>query len=179
MSAPNDPHDPSVSSGPQVRVLELINRLRKKLGAQVKRNDQQGYIDPEAIKEADALIDKMCAECPQTMAALLDEIVACWDEMKDKPRSDERDELGKRIFTTAHEIKDLGAMCGYEIAAYFAESLRDYIARTELRLKAQRVIIQAHVDALIVVQREGLRDEGGTAADELKAMVKIAIDKYS
>ena len=69
-------------------------------------------------------------------------------------------------------------MCGYGLIAYFAESLRDYIARTDLNLKAQVVIIQAHLDAMQMCHRKGFRTDAGPEAEELKKMVKMAIDKY-
>ena len=166
----------------KVQVYHLINRLKAKLGMQAQGRageNPEGYIDPEAIEEADKMIEKLCAECPQTMGAHLESIAALWNDMKDMPRSPERETLSQEVFTLAHEIKDVGAMCGYDLVAYFAESLRDYIAKTELKLEAQRVIIQAHVDALQVVIKQDLKDEADGAAAELKQMVRIAIDKYS
>ena len=161
-----------------VQVFRLTNRLKKKLGLQVQTNEP-GYIDPEAIAQADQLIEKLCAECPNTIAGHLENLSKLWESMRDMPRSQARDDIAAKMFTIAHEIKDLGAMCGYTLSAYFAESLRDYVAKTELKLEAQRVIIQAHVDALQVVQKHKLQDEAGSAAAELKEMVKIAIQKYS
>lgn len=165
--------------GIKVKMFQLTNRLRAKLGMDFQHDDKIGEIPEEAIAEADKLIDRLCAECPQTMKGLLEGVVAQWEEMKDLPRSEERDEYAQKIFTLAHEIKDISAMCGYELAAYFSESLRDYIAKTELKLNAQRVIIQAHVDALQVVIKQGMDDVNDPAAQELKEMVKVAIGKYS
>ncbi len=172
MENDNDKH------GFTVRVFNIVNRLKMKLGRQAK-DDTPGYLDPDLVQEADDLIEVLCKECPATIGGYLADITALWTEMRDMPESPEREELGKEIFTLAHEIKDIGSMCGYDLAAYFAESLRDYIAKTELQLEAQRVIIQAHMDAINAVHKQGLKDEGGPLADELKAVVKIAIDKYS
>ena len=162
----------------KVRVFRLANRLRNKLGIRAQ-NDHPGHIDPEAIKEADKLIADRCAECPVTIKAYLDELAAQWRGMRDMPQSPERDQIAQKVFTTAHEIKDIGSMCGYGLPAYFAESLRDFVAKTELELEAQRVIIQAHVDALQVVIKKDIRDIDAPEAAELKKMVKVAIDKYS
>ncbi len=167
-------------SGVKVELFKLKNRLKDKLGMQHSgRDDGPGHIDPEAIAEADRMIEKLCEECPATIAAHLEDMQGLWNEMKDMPRSTERDELSQKIFTISHEIKDLGSMCGYTLAAYFAESLRDFIGQTEMKLEAQRVIIQAHVDALHVVIKQDMKDADDSAANELKTMVKIAVDKYS
>ena len=182
MSAPSD-FDSSDNEGQddKIEVFHLINRLRQKLGVEYQDSNKTSEIDPESIKQADAIIDKLCENCAENMAEQLEKISSIWDSMKDMPRSDDRDVLGSQIFTLAHEVKDIGQMCGYELAAFFAETLRDYIVKTELKLDAQRIIIQAHIDALNVVIKQDLKDEqsAGEAAKELKQMVKVAIDKYS
>lgn len=163
-----------------VIIYKLANRLKHKLGIRLN-TENPGYIDPEALEKGDTLIEKLCAECPQTIAAHLENLVSKWEEMRTMPESGEREAVAQDIFTLAHEIKDIGSMCGYTLSAFFAESLRDYIAKTELSLRAQQVIIQAHVDALQFVYRQGFKteEEAGPAAEELKKMVKVAIDKYS
>lgn len=164
--------------GIKVEVFRLANSLKEKLGMRAKK-DEPGFIAPEAIEEADQLIAELCKECPTTLAGYLDEISVLWKEMRELPASAEREIRARQIFTLAHEIKDVGSMCGFALAAYFAESLRDYIERTELSLEAQRVIIQAHVDAISVVIKMGLKEDGGAQAEELKKMVRVAVLKYS
>jgi chemotaxis protein histidine kinase CheA len=165
------------TGGIKVEIFRLANSLKDKLGTGPQTNET-GFIAPEAIAEADRLILELCKECPVTLNSYLDEISALWRDMRELPASPAREEIAQKIFTLAHEIKDVGSMCGFNLAAYFAESLRDYIARTELSLEAQRVIIQAHVDALFVVLKKGMREEDGAQAEELKKMVKVAVDKY-
>lgn len=174
MSRPKtDPAPP----GPKIEILKVVNRLKRKLGIQ-GQHSEPGYLDPEAVAQADEIIRKLCAECPATVTAHLKELSALWAKMRDMPQSPERETVSGKIFTLSHEIKDVSAMCGYGLTAYFSESLRDYIDQTELNLEAQRVIIQAHIDALQVVHTKGLKDEAGPECDTLKKMVKVAIDKY-
>ncbi len=163
--------------GVTVEVFRIANNLKEKLGMRVK-SDEDGFIAPEAIAEADRLIGELCKECPVTLSGFMEQIGILWKEMRELPASEPREKLARQIFTLAHEIKDVGQMCGFTLAAYFAESLRDYIERTELSLEAQRVIIQAHVDAINVTIKMNLKEDGGSQADELKKMVKIAVDKY-
>ena len=164
----------------KVEMYNVPDKLKGKLGLRAAEfKDEPGYIDPELIKEADSLIDELREECPEKMAGILDEVVKLWDTMKDMPRSDERNNISQEIYILSHEIKDLGALCGHDLAAFFAESLRDYITKTELKIEAQRVIIQAHVDALKVVLLKELKENEGAAAEELKTVVKMAIEKFS
>ncbi len=162
-----------------VEIIKIRALLKDKLGAlRVNKNDDEGYIEEKKVEEADALIADTCKTCLEDIGKNLDELSHSWKEMQDLPEGDKREEKAKESFTFAHEIKDIGSLCGYTLASHFAESLRDYIASTALNLKNQRIIIQAHVDALTVVHRNKLKEDGGPAAEELKKMVKVAIDKY-
>ncbi len=161
----------------KVEIYKLANHLKGLMGMRFQ-NQAEGFLAPEAIEAADKLIAALSADCPRMIAEHLEKLAGLWKKMKEMPSSPERTDLSEQIFTLAHEIKDMGAMCGYTLIAYFAESLRDYIGRTDLNLKAQVVIIQAHVDAMQIVHRQGYKEEAGPEAEELKKMVKVAIDKY-
>lgn len=164
----------------KVEIFKIANRLKQKLG--VRPNDYQGdggFIDPSAVEEADKLIEALCEECPSSVGGFLNELSGKWDRMKDMQDTPERQALAQEVFTVAHEIKDISSMCGYELISHFAESLRDYVGQTELSLDAQRVIIQAHIDAITVAHKQEMKESGGEAAEELKKIVKIAIYKYS
>lgn len=153
------------------------NPLKNKLGIRVPTNED-GHLAPEDIKEADKLIAKMCLGCEDNIAQQLEKIADLWTDMQKAENTDIRNEKAQEIFTCTHEIKDIAALCGYTLAAHFAESLRDYISETALNLKNQRIIIQAHIDAMNAVHKGKLKEDGGPIADELKKMVKIAINKY-
>ena len=157
---------------------QKYNLLKNKLGAQI-RNNEEGFLAEESIEEADNLIKDLCANCAEEIKTELDKLTSTWNEMKDMPAGEKRNALGERIYTTSHEIKDIGSLCGYTLAAYFAESLRDYIAETALNLENQRIIIQAHVDAINTVLKADIKEDGGPEAEELKKMVKVAIEKYN
>ncbi|PCK00610.1 MAG: hypothetical protein COA45_02205 [Zetaproteobacteria bacterium] len=153
------------------------NPLKNKLGTRIQTNED-GHIAPEDIIEADKLIAEMCVGCEDNIAQHLEKISLIWKDMQKAENANLRDEKAQEIFTYAHKTKDIAELCGYTLAAYFAESLRDYISETALNLKNQRIIIQAHIDAMNAVHKGKLKEDGGPVADELKKMVKIAIKKY-
>lgn len=175
MSEPDDKD----KNGPDVEKFELKNRLKEKLDMDHRGKHVEGQIAPDAVEEADRLIADMCANSHENLSEQLALLKEHWDEMKDMPDSGERDGVAQQVFTVAHEIKDIGAMCGYQLAAYFGESLRDFIGQTDLKLEAQRVIIQAHVDVLNIAIKKDIREDDSPAAEELKRMLKLAIDQYS
>jgi chemotaxis protein histidine kinase CheA len=160
----------------KVEIYKLANSLKKRMGDAFAKQDE-GFLAPSAIAEADKLIAEICATSPETIAKHLETLEGLWKMLRDGDAS-QRQDTAVQIFATAHEIKDIGAMCGYDLLAYFAESLRDYIERTELNLQAQVVIVQAHLDAMKVVHQRGFRKQAGPEAEELKLMVQKAIDKY-
>ena len=162
----------------KVILYKVANKLIKKIGFN-HPNPEEGGIDPKSIEKAEKIIETLCENCRDNIKSNLDKLNQCWIEMRDMPDCEERTALSKEIFTFAHEIKDIASLCGYSLCAYFAESLRDYIEKTDPNFKSQRIIVQAHIDAMIVVHKQDLKEDGGPAADELKDMVKVAIQKYS
>lgn len=174
MSTSND----GPKKGPKIEMYKLVNNLKRRMGNQFEKQEGEGFLDPAAIAEADKLIVSLCQTSSETMGALYDQLNVEWGRMRQLESSVERDAAAQKIFTAAHEIKDIGEMCGYELAAHFAESLRDFIMTTKLNIKAQVIIIQAHMDALQITIKQDIKVDAGPKADELKRMVKLAIDKY-
>lgn len=160
----------------KVKMYKMANRLKERLGHTHKQTDE-GYLAPATIEEADKLIAEVCATSPETIEKHLQTLSELWETMRSGDAAD-RPSISTKVFATAHEIKDIGSLCGYDLIAYFAESLRDYIERTELNLNAQVVIVQAHLDAMKVVHARGVKKDAGPEAEELKRMVQKAIDKF-
>lgn len=162
----------------EVKILKpRHNLLKNKSGARINMRDP-GFIDDKKIKAADDLITQLCTGSQQTLEEQISILADLWKHIQKMPESDERKEKTQEIFTIAHEIKDIAALCSYNLIAHFAESLRDYIAETSINLKNQRIIIQAHIDALSITLKTGVSDEANPIAEELKSKVKIAVEKY-
>ena len=160
-----------------VEVYRRVNRLKMKItGAEI---GPAGQVDANAIAEADEKIKALCRDCPDLLKKCLDQITQDWKKMQKIENGDERKKLVDSIFIAAHEIKDVGSMCGFELLAHFAESLRDYIILTDLSHKAHTVIIQAHVDAMNITLKEKIMAGSSSKAAELKHLVHKAIYKYS
>jgi hypothetical protein len=171
-------NDDAAPQGFKVEVFKLVNRLKDRMGIRFK-DQEEGYLAPEAIAEADGIIQNLCKDSPARISRLLSDLTAHWELMRSLPDGPERRKLSEVVMTIAHEIKDIGSMCGYTLVAYFAESLRDYIGQTVINIEAQKVIVQAHLDAMTVTSHKSLREDTTPEAEELKRIVKIATDKYS
>jgi hypothetical protein len=173
---PTQNNDPK--SGGKIEIFKMANYLKNRLGSRYQDQDE-GFIAPELIIEADKAIADSCKDCQTSITAFLESLSKLWTSMKDIPQGAQREDLSRQIFTLSHEIKDVSALCGYELLSYFAESLRDYINKAELNIQAQVVIIQAHMDAMMIVHKQGFKKDAGPEAEELKKMVARAIAKYS
>lgn len=161
-----------------IQYFHRVNRLRAKAGGD-PNDPREGALGDGMVEKADGLINDFCKECTTLVTKLLDHLGQKWKAMADMEKSAARDKLAKEIFTLAHEVKDVAGMCGYTLMSDFGESLRDYITETSLDQGAQRIIVQAHIDAMNAALRHDIREDGGPAAEELKALVKRAIEKYS
>lgn len=163
---------------PDVEIFHRANKLKAKVGGNPHSNTE-GKISPEAIAKADALIQNFCKDCPAMMSEALYKLSSQWKVMKISQNSEERKDIAQKIFTQAHEVKDVAGTCGYHLMADFGESLRDYIVKTELNVDAHRIIIQAHIDAMAAAFRDNIKESENQAAEDLKKAVRIAIEKFS
>ncbi len=164
-------------NAPKAELYNRSNALKGKVGLNVQTN-AEGQLDPEKVQEADALIKDMCKDCNKNIGEQLASLVRAWASMATLDQGEARTQKAQEVFTFAHDIKDIAALCGYGLAAHFAESLRDYVTEHSFADKNQRIIIQAHIDALVVIQKNNLKDDAGPVAEELKETVKLAISKY-
>ncbi len=168
---------PEKSDGTVEIFTPKYNLLRNKAGARINTNEP-GFIDDEKVEAADELINKLCVNSKEKLEEQIGILAKFWKNIQEMPDNTQRTEKTKEIFTIAHEIKDISSLCGYHLIAHFSESLRDYIAETSVNLKNQRIIVQAHIDALSTVIKVGTSDKTDVFAEELKEKVKIAIEKY-
>jgi AraC-like DNA-binding protein len=159
----------------KIKLFNITNRLKKKLGGE-GQHEGEGFLDPDLIAAADRLIDEMCDECSVSIGALITTLTGHWGDFTSvvRPTDDDVREYAEQIFIVAHEIKDISAMCGYTLISYFAESLRDYVAEVDLRLTPCRIIVTAHIDAIVLSHKRGVKEDHGERAQELKDAVKKA-----
>ncbi|MCK5384366.1 MAG: hypothetical protein KAJ29_02235 [Alphaproteobacteria bacterium] len=157
--------------------VQKYNLLKNKAGVRTNIKDP-GFIEDKKIEAADELITQLCEKSKEKLEEQIGMLVVLWKDIQEMPDNAARKEKTQKIFTIAHEIKDISALCNYNLIAHFAESLRDYIDETTINLKNQRIIIQAHIDALNTTFKTGVSDENDPVAEELKSKVKIAIQKY-
>lgn len=161
---------------PKVEIYNRINRLKLKAGGSAGAGP--GKLDQNSIDRADAVIQKMSEKYPLEIKRSLDELNALWSETK-VIAFDARRENASKISNVANQIKDLAGTFGFDLMEYFGESLRDYILDVDLSQKEQVIIVQAHVDVMLVAYTQNLVHQEHPLGEELKKTVAAAIAKYS
>lgn len=161
-----------------VEIIKMGNRLKQKIMG--KPDDKPGYLDPKNVEKADKIISDMCTSCESLISVRIKELIELSQKFNDEGMTKiQKGVVIQDIFLLSHEIKDVAAMCKYVLISDFAESLRDFVGGRDIGVEAQLVIMKAHIDAMVACQNLGIRDQGSMEAEELKKMVKVAIDKYS
>lgn len=161
--------------GQKVEVFHRVNKLKLKAAGDV--DAVAGFIDPEAIKRAQKGIDDQESVYPREIEDVLKNIEAAWKRaLKDK--SQVKEAFGE-IYHFANHVRDLASTFGFGLMQHFGTSLRDFAEKIDVGNPAHHTIVKAHLDVMRIVYDEGIKDNGGPKAEELKKIVAIAIEKFS
>lgn len=147
------------------QVIRPPNALKAKIGG--------GFgIDASAIARAEEALKAMSNQFGQW---LQDEI-----EKLDKAQADIRakgftPETAESLYFRAHDLKGLGATYQYPLVTRMAASLCKMLDDPAKRMTAPMVILDAHIDAIRAVVRDGIQTDdhptGRVLAETLEAKV--------
>lgn len=161
----------------KVQVFKRINKLKLKAGIPLD-SDEIGHIDPAAVKRAQALIDTEEENYAEEIEKVLVQLDSVWKDLKTADKKQFK-KIVNQMYNYANNIMDLANTYNYRLMAYFGHSLRDFCEKIDVENEAHHIIVQAHIDVMWVAFENNIHDEGGKAAQELKAMVAKAIEKHS
>ena len=166
------------SNEQQVEIFHRINKLKLKAGLPVYDN-VNGVIDPKSIKKAQAKIDEKEEEYPIEVKGVLENLAESWQAYQKAADEDARAERLEQIYNYSNNVKDLTSMYAHDLMTHFSLSLREFCEKIDHEKQEHRVIVQAHIDVMWITYEEKLRSDTSEKAEELKKVVKVAIDKYS
>ena len=149
---------------PKYQVITPPNTLKAKLRGKV------GFDAASIAKAEEAL-----AALSDDFDAWLDEDVkrleAAWTEAADKTDADSLEP----VYSVAHDVKGLGTTYNYPLVTWIAHSLCGLVETDELRLKAPRPLLAAHVHAIRAAVRDQIKTDqhpvGKMLAEELERQV--------
>ena len=152
-----------MSNPPQV--IRPPNPLRAKVGG-------FGGIDADAIAKAEAALKAMSAQFGQW---LNDEIAKLEQAQADIRAKGYTPETAEALYFRAHDLKGLGATYQYPLVTRMAGSLCKMLDDPAKRMGAPMMILDAHIDAIRAVVRDGIQTDehpvGRALANELEAKV--------
>ncbi|MCB9991559.1 MAG: hypothetical protein H6867_09330 [Rhodospirillales bacterium] len=162
----------------KVKKLHRMNKLKLKAG--VPMDDEKfGYIDPAAIKRAQASIDNKEDSYIREVEEVLVKLDSTWEDIKNNKDEKQNKKLITDLSNYANNIKDMAETFGYKLMGSFGESLRDFCEKIDVGNEAHFVIVQAHIDVMWIAFKHNIKDEGGPQAKDLEQMLGQAIAKYS
>lgn len=162
----------------KVKKMHRLNRLKLKAGVGID-DERLGYIDPSAIKRAQAAIDNQEEAYTTEVEEVLIKLDSTWEDLKKLKDPKKAKKLINELYNYANNVKDMAETFNYRLMGSFGESLRDFCERINVENEAHFVIGQAHVDVMWIAFKHNIKDEGGEQAKELKAMLTRAIEKHS
>ncbi|MBX3476384.1 MAG: Hpt domain-containing protein [Brevundimonas sp.] len=147
------------------QVIRPPNALKAKVGG--------GFgIDAGAIARAEEALKAMSAQFGQWLQDEITKLDQAQADIRDKGYTPETAEA---LYFRAHDLKGLGATYQFPLVTRLAGSLCKMLDNPEKRLAAPPMILDAHIDAIRAVVRDGIQTEdhptGRILAETLEARV--------
>lgn len=148
------------------QVIRPPNTLRMKVGGGF------GAIDAKAIAKAEEALAAMASQFGQW---LQDEIVKLDQAQAEIRAQGYTPATAEALYFRAHDLKGLGTTYHYPLVTRLAASLCRMMDDPEKRMHAPMMLVDAHIDAIRAVVRDGIQTDdhptGRVLAETLEARV--------
>ncbi|MNK15706.1 hypothetical protein D3C87_338550 [compost metagenome] len=155
-----------MSNPPQV--IRPPNPLRAKVGG-------FGGIDANAIAKAEAALKAMSDQFGQW---LQDEIVKLDQAQADIRAKGYTSETAEALYFRAHDLKGLGATYQYPLVTRIAGSLCRMMDDADKRMQAPIAVLDAHVDGIRAVVRDGIQTDEHPVGRELAETLEARVAEH-
>jgi hypothetical protein len=135
-----------VSQNASGQLIQVPNTLRLKVGG--------GGIDPSAIAKAEAALKALSSN----FAAWLNDELVKLEAARGRIHAEGlTQEACDNLYLRAHDLKGLGATYDFPLVTRMAGSLCKLIDDASKRANAPMVLVDAHIDAIRAVVRDGIK----------------------
>ncbi|HEX8569367.1 MAG TPA: Hpt domain-containing protein [Caulobacteraceae bacterium] len=153
-------------SSQKATVIPVPNNLKAKMGG-------LGALDASAIAKAEAAMQALSANFGQW---LNDEVAKLEGARAAIKANGLTKETAEALYFRAHDLKGLGTTYEFPLVTKLAGSLCRLIDDPAQRTTAPMVLVDAHIDAIKAMVRDGIRDPehpvGRVLTNELEGRVK-------
>jgi chemotaxis protein histidine kinase CheA len=152
-------------------VIVPPNRLK----SFVSRSGDSMEIATDPIARAETALNQIKKEFRGWMSAECDALEAVRGEIREKGRTEI---LIEQLFNSAHDIIGHADVFGYPLAGRIADSLCQLVTRAPDARRIPMTLIDAHVDAVRAVVREGVHEADDRTGNEIYRRLGKIIREY-
>ena len=153
-------------SSQKATVIPVPNNLKAKMGG-------LGALDAAAIAKAEAAMQALSSNFGQWLNDEVAKLEGARSAVKSQGLTKE---TAEGLYFRAHDLKGLGSTYEFPLVSKLAGSLCRLLDNPETRERAPVMLIDAHIDAIKAMVRDGIRDPdhpvGRVLAAELESKVK-------
>ena len=149
-----------------IEVFMPPNILKAKVGS--------GGLDASVIKRAEEAVDELKDEFASWMT---EDVQRLADARNTYEANRSQASLGT-LYRAAHDLKGQAATFDFPLVARVASSLCKLTDESEQSLEMPLTLIDAHVDAIKVIVRDGIRDAGNSVANVLAEELERQVTAY-
>ena len=149
-------------------VIQVPNNLKSKLGS-------LSALDAAAVAKAEEALKQLSSNFGQWLNDEITKLEAARAEIKAKGLSAE---TGEGLYFRAHDLKGLGATYDFPLVTKLAASLCKLIDEPQKRTSAPMLLIDAHIDAIKAVVRDGIRDPAHPVGRALTAELERQVQQH-
>ena len=145
-----------------VEIFVPANNLKAKVSA-------NGRLDPEAVKNADTAIEDLKGEFAGWIIKDVDRLM----EMRRAYDGHMDNEKLGNLYRAAHDLRGQASTFDFPLVARVASSLCKLTDDTSQGIDLPLPLIDAHVDAIKVIVRDGIKDP----SDQVAMILAVALER--
>ena len=156
----------------EMEIIKPPNVLKSKV-----REGGLGAVDLATLERAENVIAAMADSYLEWVQEDLQRIDEAYKNLS-KATGDRKKEA-EAVFQIAHDIKGQGGSFGYDLLTVIGNELCRLIERVDTYGEAEVQAIKVHIDALKLVIKSNMKDDGGANGQALVAGIRQVGDKLT
>jgi len=156
----------------EMEIIKPPNVLKSKV-----REGGPGAVDLATLERAENVIAAMADSYLEWVQEDLQRIDEAYKNLS-KATGDRKKEA-EAVFQIAHDIKGQGGSFGYDLLTVIGNELCRLIERVDTYGEAEVQAIKVHIDALKLVIKSNMKDDGGANGQALVAGIRQVGDKLT